>query len=193
MREMIKMKRILLVAIMAAMALAATGCIFDPRSPDSPATEGDPWVVPILPKDIFQNIRTGFIAVANSNYERSLADNFVFIARAQDWPDAPAWGKAEELDFLTRVKGDYTAGRNIQFGDENMIFERENVEVGRAEYEGLYVITLDRGGGEPVETYAGKAIFIVEKGATGWALISWEDVDIYETYSTSTYLRRSLQ
>ncbi len=190
---MTSMKRILLLTIMTAIALPAAGCLFDPRSPDDPDAGGDPWIVPILPKDIFLNIQTGFSTVANSNYERSLSDDFVFIARAADWPDPPAWGKAEELDFLTRVKGDYTAERAVQFGDENMIFERENVEVGRAEYEGLYIITLDRGGGEPVETYAGKAIFIVEKGATGWALSSWEDVDIYETYATSTYLRRTLQ
>lgn len=187
------MRRIILATAIMAAAFAAAGCIFEPRTADEPLSEGDPWVVPILPKSIFYNLQTGFSSAANSNYERSLAEEFVFIARPQDWPDAPAWGKTEELDFLTRVKGEYPAAREILFGDENMTFERENVEVGRAEFEGLYVITLDPGGGEPVETYAGKAIFIVEKGATGWALVSWEDVDIYETYSTSTYLRRTLQ
>ena len=187
------MRRIIFAIALVSAALAAAGCIFEPREADEPLSEGDPWIVPILPKDIFYNIQTGFSSAANSNYERSLAETFTFIARPQDWPDAPAWGKTEELDFLTRVKGEYVAAREIRFGDENTVFERENVEVGRAEYEGLYVITLDPGGGAPVEPYAGKAIFIVEKGATGWALVSWEDVDIYEAYSTSTYLRRTLQ
>ncbi len=140
------MRRIILAAVIMAAALAAAGCIFEPRTADEPLSEGDPWVVPILPKSIFYNIQTGFSSAANSNYERSLAEEFVFIARPQDWPDAPAWGKTEELDFLTRVKGEYPAAREILFGDENMTFERENVDVGRAEYEGLYVITLDPGG-----------------------------------------------
>lgn len=186
------MKRIVIISLVLVTAVMAGGCLFDPREPEEPGGGGAPWVVPNDPKDIFLNIITGFIDVANSNYERSLADKFQFIARAQDWPGAPAWGKAEEIDFLNRVKGDYTGSRDIEFGDD-LQFETENIEVGRAEFEGRYIITLERGDGSAAETYAGRAIFIVEKGSTGWALVSWEDTDIYEGNITSTYLRRTLQ
>ena len=175
-------------------ALLFSGCLFDARVAEEPGEDSDPWTIPNTPKDVFLNLSSGFHAISNSNYERSLDDEFEFIARFQDWPEFTAWGKPAEMTFLDRLKGDYTGERTIQFGDENGVFERENVVVGAAEYEGMYIITLeDEAAAEPV-VYAGIAKFFIEKGSVGWVLVRWEDTDIYsDEFTTSSYLRKTMQ
>ncbi|HSG29807.1 MAG TPA: hypothetical protein VLA34_15100 [Candidatus Krumholzibacterium sp.] len=180
--------------LVLAAGMLASGCLFTPREAELPGEGGDPWVVPNAPKDVFINLGTGFSAIANSNYERSLSDNFTFLARPADWPGFVSWDKSDELSFLDRLKADYTGERTIQFGDENGQFAREEVEVGSALYEGRYIITLDRGDGSDPDIFAGIAIFYLEKGATGWGLVRWDDLDIFsDEYSTSSYLRNTFQ
>lgn len=189
-------RKIMLGVMAAAVAGILSGCLFDPREAQTPGEEEDTWIIPNTPKDVFSNLETGFSAAANSSYERSLHENFQFIPRMQDWSDPPPWGKSNEMDFIDRIKGEYPGERTIAFGDEGHIFDiREDEEVGHAEYEGKYVITLSRGDGSPAETYAGNAVFIIEKGeANRWVLLSWEDTDIYQAeYSTSSYLRKTYQ
>jgi hypothetical protein len=183
----------LIIAVLAAALLL--GCIFEPRDPDSPTSEEEgTWIVPRQPKDVFLNLTSGLLAGANSNYERSLADEFTFIPRDQDrlaFPDGTFddWTKAVEMEVIDRIKGDYQGERAAQFGDENGVFPKEDVQVGWAEYEGPYYLSLDRGdGGEP-EVYAGTARFYVQEGTAGWILVKWEDIDVIESYPTSGNLR----
>ena len=188
------MRKTIFPGFIVITALLFSGCLFDARVAEEPGEDTDPWTIPNMPKDVFLNLSSGFHAVASSNYERSLDDGFEFIARLQDWPEFTSWEKPAEMTFLDRLKGDYPGERTIQFGDEDGIFERENVEVGRAEFEGMYIITLeDEGAAEPV-IYAGIAEFIIVKGSVGWVLVSWEDRDIYsDEYTTSSYLRKTMQ
>lgn len=171
---------------------ALAGCLFEARTPETPGEEGDLWIVPYEPKDVFVNLDTGFRAVANSNYERSLDEEFEFLPRVQDWPDFVSWDKEDELAFLDRLKGDYPGERTIQFGDENGVFDGLEEVIGEiAKYEGMYIITLGKGDGSPPDIYAGTAEFVIEKGSVGWVLVRWEDIDVYsDEYTTSTYLRK---
>jgi hypothetical protein len=100
------------------------------------------------------------------------------------------------MEMLTRLKGIFLGERQVQFGDENMVFEREDIDVpatGFAEFEGVYLMTLDPGDGSPVEYYAGKAVFYLEKQTQGWMLTKWEDIDVSGSYATSGYLRGTLR
>lgn len=189
------MKRSAVIAIVLASLLAAGGCLFEPREAEPPLdeSEGD-WVVPKTPKDVFLNLVTGLASPGNSNYERSLADEFSFTPRDQDrsnFPDGTFddWVKGVEMDILTRMKGDYQGERTAQYGDENGQFEREDVQVGWAEYEGQYRWTLDPGDGSEPEIYAGTAVFYLEEGTSGWILVRWEDIDVIGSYPTSGNLR----
>ena len=189
------MKRSVVIAIILAALLAGGGCLFEPREAELPLDddEGD-WVVPKTPKDVFLNLATGLASPGNSNYERSLADVFTFTPRDQDrlnFPDGTFdnWTKSVELDVLTRIKGDYQGERTAQFGDENGQFEREDVQVGWAEYEGQYRWTLDPGDGSEPEIYAGTAVFYLEEGTSGWVIVRWEDIDVIGSYPTSGNLR----
>ena len=190
------MRRVLIAITALAVMISGHGCIFEPRKAQQPGQGGeDLWIVPNAPKDVFLNLASGLTSKNNSNYTRSLDPNFTFTPRPEDVGLVPSgaldnWTQQVEIDFLTRLKGDYPKERFIQFGDENGSFEKEYTdELGKAVYEGSYVITLDPGDGTPKQTYSGIARFTILQGTKGWALTAWEDIDINGNYSTSGYLR----
>ena len=130
--------------------------------------------------------------------ERSLHEDFTFLPRPEDRTELgdeafDGWDKSVEMDYVTRLKGIYLGDRLVQFGDERGEFEREDVAVGRAEYEGNYIMTLDVGDGSEPEIYEGRAIFVIVEANQGWMLLSWEDVDVIGTNPTSGYLRGTLR
>ena len=189
------MKRAAIIWILLAALLAGGGCIFEPRDPDPPEDdEGGDWIIPKTPKDVFLNLTSGLAATGNSNYERSLSEEFTFIPRDQDrlqFPDGTfdGWTKQVEMDVLSRIKGDFQGERVAQFGDENGQFEKEDVQVGWAEYEGQYRWTLDRGDGSEPEVYSGIARFFIQEETSGWVIVKWEDLDVIDSYPTSGNLR----
>ena len=74
------MKRFALQTAVLFAALVLGGCIFTPRDPAPPkGDEGGTWIIPKSPKDVFLNLASGLEAAGNSNYERSLAEDFTFI------------------------------------------------------------------------------------------------------------------
>ena len=193
-------RRACVAAIAILVLLFSEGCLFEPRKAEQPGqgTE-DKWIVPNTSKDVFSNLKSGFASKNNSNYDRSLDPNFTFTPRPEDVANLPAgaldnWTKQVELDFLSRLKGDFPSKRTAQFGDENGKFEKEFTdEVGKAVFEGSYVITVDPGDGTPIQTYAGIARFTVMNGTQGWVLTAWEDLDINGNFATSGYLRGRLR
>ncbi|MDD3643239.1 MAG: hypothetical protein PHQ19_07255, partial [Candidatus Krumholzibacteria bacterium] len=122
-------------ALIPALMMLAAGCLFEPRDPETPTgDEGGDWIIPKSPKDVFLNLSTGLAAAGNSNYERSLADDFAFVPREQDrlqFPDGTFdnWTKEIEMEILDRIKGDYQGDRASQFGDENGAFPKEDIRV----------------------------------------------------------------
>ena len=193
--------RATIICMLTALTLiaAAGGCVFEPRDAEPPDTGDEAtWITPNQPKDVFLNIMSGLEADANSNYERSLDETFTFIplpevVAALGSEVFEGWNKEVEMEMLTRLKSIFLGERAIEFGDEDMVFEREDVEVGYAEFEGEYVMTLDPGDGSEAEVYAGKAIFYLTKGTQGWILTKWEDIDVSGSFPTSGFLRGTLR
>jgi hypothetical protein len=187
-------KRMYVAAVLIGLVVW-TGCLFEPREAEDPSTSEDPtWITPNTPKDVFANLASGLAASTNSNYERSLDADFTFIPLTEvvvEFPEGTfdGWNKDIEMDMLTNLKGLFLGERTIQFGDEDMVFDREDIDVNTAEFEGEYVFTLDRGDGSDVETYAGRAIFYLMKQTQGWMLKTWEDIDVSGSYPTSGYIR----
>ncbi len=185
-----------LALLAGAAALVSSGCLFEPREAEDPGSgEDDTWVDPQVPQDVFKNLMTGLSEAGNSNYERSLSDDFSFIPRPADlnqYPGALAdWNTEDELNFLNVLKGDYTSTREIRFGDENGEWEEENPQGTNPYFQGEYLYTLSGVTGEAL--YGGVARFTFEENAQGrWVLMEWEDLDILaspETGGTGGALR----
>jgi len=185
------------VAPIILLLLVVGGCIFEPREPEQPGGgEETNWIVPLTANDVFLNLTSGFSAAGNSNYERSLHEEFTFKPRPEDEAaiggDAfENWDKSVEMEFLTRLKGEYPVKRSIRFGDENGHLKKVKEQAGLVEFEGEYRIEISAGA--DVEVYAGKARFIMVETSLGWMLKEWEDYDIVGSYPTSGILRGRLR
>ena len=193
------MRRLFSALMLILAMLASSGCIFEPRSPEPPGTEdADPWVVPNTARDVFLNLASGFASIRDSNYERSLDPAFTFVPRDADLAQLGAaafenWTPAVEMEVLGRIKTLYVGERAIQFGDEDGKFEKEDISVGSAIFEGSYRMILDRGDGSEEEIYAGIARFTVVQGTKGYVLTKWEDLQNDGDYPTSGALRGTLR
>jgi hypothetical protein len=171
--------------------------ILEPREAQPPEQGQDPlWIVPNNPKDVFLNLKVGFASTKDSNYDRSLDPTFVFVPRDGDVAQFPPavfqnWTKEVELQVLRTIKGTFPSSRAIQFGTgPDMIFTKEDIEVGRAYFEGPYMILLRASPlPAPVDTFAGIARFTVVQGSQGWVLTAWQDLDLSGGYPTSSWLR----
>lgn len=193
------MRKYLIAGLLLLATIAPEGCIFEPRTAETPASGADPWpwIVPNRPKDVFANLKSGLASNRDSNYERSLDAAFTFIPSADAEAVYPGqfadWTKAVELSVLTRIKTLYVGERTVQFGDANMQFTYENEQVGLATYEGPYKITLNLGDGSPALVYEGIAKFTIVQGTQGWVLSIWEDIQSNGANPTSGILRGALR
>ena len=189
---------ILILGLMAAgLLFSGPGCLFEPREAQVPGSGGeDTWVNPETPKDIFINLSSGFSEAGNSNYERSLSEEFAFIPPDVDAVQYSAvfgsvWGKVREMAMLDKLKSDYAIKREVRFGDEAGEFEDEVAEGASPWFQGEYLITVDSGSGD--EHFGGIAKFTLEASSQGgWVLVGWEDLDVLEAYSTAGLLRGAL-
>ncbi len=183
--------------IVALVSVANSGCLFEPREPTPPGSEEGPkWIVPNTPRDVFLNLESGFEASGNSNYERSLHEDFTFkplpADEAQLGSDVFAdWTKQVELQVLTRLKGEYSVKRSIRFGDENGQLEVIIENINTAIYEGEYRFELNNG--NTTDVFSGIARFTIETTSLGWMLKEWEDLDVNGNYPTSGNLRGRLR
>lgn len=190
--------RIFVVLLLAVFIAVQSGCLFEPRQAEQPGGgEETPWIVPNTSDDVFSNLKSGFEASSNSNYERSLDESFTFKPRPEDETQLPAgvfdgWTKTVELEVVTRLKGEYPGKRTIRFGAEGADrWQRRDEKQGIAIYEGEYMIEINSGNG--VQSYAGIARFTVVQTSLGWMLKEWEDLDVNGNFPTSGYLRGTLR
>jgi len=192
------MRKAILYTVALALlagALVSSGCLFEPREAEDPGSGGeDTWIDPQVPQDVFKNLMTGLSEAGNSNYERSLSDDFSFIPRGPDltqYPNLDGWTAEDELNFLNVLKGDYPSSREVRFGDENGEWEEENPQGTNPYFQGEYLYTLNDGTGEVM--FGGVARFTFEENAQGrWVLREWEDLDVLsspETEGTGGALR----
>jgi hypothetical protein len=194
------MRKYFIAGLLLLATLAPGGCIFEPRTAETPETGTDqyPWVVPNRPKDVFVNLKSGLASNRDSNYKRSLDDStFTFIPFADAENVYPGkfagWNASVELSVLTMIKTNYLGTRSVQFGDANLNFTYENEQVSLATYEGAYTITLNFGDSRPAEVYAGIARFEIVQGTQGWVLSKWEDIGQVAGNATSGMLRGALR
>lgn len=181
-----------IICCLILAAFVAGGCIFEPREPEEPGVEKEPWITPNQAEDVFLNLASGLRASSNSNYERSLDVAFVFLPHPQDESQFGSiydgWNKEREMRFLNRIKGEFPGLREIRFGDASGSWDERIEETGRIVFRGEYRIEAVNGAGV-TETFSAKAEFEIVSGSQGWVLSSWEDYELISPFPSAGAMR----
>jgi len=170
----------------AALLVAAPGCIFSPRDPDGPPDEtGEvPWVTPTDTDKVLENLAAALAGEGISNYADCFTEDFRFYVDPQDSLNAGQegddryanWTIDDETTYIGSVFQESDEGISVTFStviepDENDIetYRRED-----------YVMTIiwrsgDHEPGEPV-TYRGQVTLWLRRDDTElWSIFRWVD------------------
>jgi hypothetical protein len=188
--------QVLSAGFIAVFVLALfTGCsMFEPRVPE----EGDPgdseaFVPANDAAGIFVNIRSGVEnLLVGANYERSLADNFMFVPLDQDVIDLPSvdwsnWTKSVEMTVLRLMLAESRAA-TVTFNRTVLTSVPERVQ-----FNVTYKLELTSNTSGLVSTYEGVAQFDVRRTAGIWELELWKETAKAGNVTTWGYLKGTLK
>lgn len=185
------------VLCVVCSVLLATGCnMFEAREAQPPATDdGVPYQPPNDASGVFANLRSGVENLAQGgNYERSLADNFVFIPLDQDAidPSLPpgiflGWTKDVEMQVLQLMISESSAA-SVTFRSTPQINENDFVQ-----FRVIYELNLTAKAGGAKSEIQGVAEMDMRRIGGIWQLEQWRDVERVENFTTWGFLRGTLR
>ncbi len=172
--------------------LGLTGCLFEPREAQQPGG-GSNWISPDSPDKVLSNMITGLEGLSGGNYEKSIGEEFLFIALQGDrdnFPDGELdnWTRSVEIDAMRKLLGQ-SSKINLDFTGVTPISSSGDVSKYRLDYS--LTVTYSSDPAEPV-VYQAKAHFDFKLGSKGYMLIKWEDIEVLEG-ATWGYLRGTLR
>ena len=178
--------------------LIITSCnLVEPREAERPRFDDDR--IPFRPANsaagVFPNLQTGVEnLVQGQNYDRSLADQFVFQPLDDDVidPSLPPgifenWTKDVEINVLNLMISEASEA-SVTFIPTPQINENEFVQF-RVTYE---LKLTPKAGGEEA-TYKGVAEFDVRRVSGIWLVERWEDIERDGNFTTWGYLKGTLR
>jgi hypothetical protein len=186
------------VAVVACCLSVTLGCgLFEPREAQPPG--GDENRIPFQPANsaagVFPNLQTGIQNLAQGqNYERSLADQFVFLPLDDDAID-PAlppgiydnWTTEVEMNVLKLMISEASAA-TVTFVPTPQINENEFVQ-----FKVTYELKLTSKADGTETTYKGVAEFDVRRITGIWLVEQWRDIERVENLTTWGYLKGTLR
>lgn len=182
------------LALLFGMILAS-GCLFQPRTPEEPDEDSVPWTLPIDPEAVLENMRTAIDSQTSTNYQNSLGTGdsedlqFRFIASFNDQQEAANQGKpdyfedfgsARELAALDKL---YTQVDSLRI--EWNFDPAEDMTEGSEEtliYLDGYQLHVIRPGGEAT-VYEGSAELTLRLVGGQWFLTVWDESNSSATQS----------
>ena len=172
--------------------LGLTGCLFEPREAQQPGG-GSNWISPDQPDKVFTNMITGLEGLSGGNYEKSIGEEFEFIALPGDQANFPGgeldnWTRGVEIDAMRKLLGQ-SSKISLDFTGVTPISSSGDVSQYRADYS--LTVTYSSNPDNP-EVYQAKAHFDFKLGSKGYMLIKWEDIEVLEG-ATWGYLRGTLR
>jgi len=189
--------QLLSAGILAVLLLSGlTGCsMFEPRLPDSPGDNNDSesFVPANDAAGIFVNMRSGVEnLLEGANYERSLAENFMFVPLDQDVIDLPTvdwtnWTKAVEMSVLRLMLSESSAA-TVTFN--RSILQSTNDWV---QFNVTYKLELTSNTSGLTSTYEGVAQFDVRRTSGIWELELWKETAKVGNETTWGYLKGTLK
>jgi hypothetical protein len=178
--------------------LFLTNCgVFEPREAEPPFA--DPDRIAFRPANsaagVFPNLQSGVENLASgANYERSLADNFMFLPLDDDAidPSLPPgifddWSKTVEMNVLKLMIAE-SSDASVSFSPTPQINENEFVQ-----FRVTYTLTLTSGADDTESLYRGVAEMDVRRISGIWLLERWKDIERVETSITWGYHKGTLR
>jgi hypothetical protein len=167
---------------LAAALLLLSGCgLFDTRTPSEVGGGESVWQTPVSPLIIVENLRASFEAGNFGDYERTMTQDFFFVADESDVFAIELIRPGEGV-FLGWDRGVETQTAEVIFGSvprlslDLTLIREEIIPQGRLlKYH--YELTLLPAEGEP-SIYAGEGWFRTrqEPGSGEWYIFEWEDI-----------------
>ncbi|MGD8414627.1 MAG: hypothetical protein PVF33_10360 [Candidatus Latescibacterota bacterium] len=193
-----KKQLILRLAATVILAASLTACnLFQPREAENPG--GDDDRVAFRPANsaagVFPNLKSGVENLAQGeNYDRSLADDFVFLPLDEDAidPSLPAgiyenWTKEVELNVLKLMISESSAA-SVTFSPSPQINENDFVQ-----FRVTYVLKLTSKSDASESEIQGVAEMDVRRISGIWLVERWKDIERVESYTTWGYLKGTLR
>ncbi len=183
-----------MVALLLVMT-GLTGCIFDTRESEVPGGAGSTWVVPILPSQVYTNMRNGLEDLTGDNYKRSIEDIFTFVPLPEDLNNPTLigafdnWTADVEKEVVDKLLAD-ASNIDVSFTNIEQIFDQSPFANFRVDYS---LRVLDNTVPPDTTFYKGKAQFDMHDGSKGWQLIRWEDIERVSGFATWGFLRGTLR
>ena len=167
---------------LATALLLLSGCgLFDTRSPSGVGGGESVWLTPVSPQIIVENLRAAFEAGNFGDYQRTMTEDFFFVADQSDVfaIELIRPGEAVFADWNRDVE---TQTAEVIFGSvprltlHLSLIREEIISDGRLLKYG-YELTLIPAQGDP-EIHAGEAWFRTrqEQGSGEWYIFEWEDI-----------------
>ncbi len=173
--------------------LFTPGCLFEPREAEPPG-QGSSWVVPDLPTKVFTNLESGLEELTGANYERSLGDQFTFIALSGDRTELgqevyEGWTREVEVAVVQKL-----VGQASKIEVEFPVVTEVTGQGDFSQFDATYVLEVIFISVPPATiTYRGKSRFDFRRGGRGWELIRWEDIEASPPDPTWGRLRGELR
>lgn len=169
--------RILLGTVLAILMLLASGCVFNPRSPEQPAEIDIEWIPAHQPENVLANMEAAVEARYISYYQDSLHEEFLFNASDRAIAQQP-WDQYFEEFGLDRELGAMEAlFSQVEALQLDWNYDDEDLEeVGDEAIFRLedYELTVDYDDGSQ-RVFSGAAELTLIRTGSEWHLKFWDE------------------
>ena len=160
-----------------------SSCIFDTRTPDSPAEPSANFKPPTEPSDVFSNMVNAFADKNALNYRRSFADSstagrsFVFEPTSQalsKYGVFLGWDRQSEEQYFSNITVQLQPlmTPSLQFN-----FVTQSVSTDSAFFEGSYQLGVPHTRSSVPQTALGQAHFyLIKDNVQNWVIWCWVDL-----------------
>lgn len=170
--------RVVWPPLAVAVAVLASGCFFEPRSPEEGGDGGEVCYQSIAPKQfpqVFTNLDGSMACLQLTSYIDQFATDFVFEPSASAQAEYPEvysseFGRATEEQFFSQLAAQAdSAIAELRFDDIQPPSETGS----NATVQATYKLRLVSGGSSVL--YEGQALYELVSVATNWQLRRWVD------------------
>lgn len=177
--------------VMMAVAIAASGCLFEAREADPPPVAGGGDVIIFDdPQDVFTGLRVGLEDDNFSNYDRAIGDDFIFSPLLDDSLDQTFnattfanWNRDVELEVARLILSESDT-IDVEFNPAAVIDQNTFVR-----FETSYSISVSPRVDGPPSVYQGIANVDVRKIGGIWQVVFWDEVEPDDKLPSWGFLR----